>query len=241
MTTLIISDIHEHILPTEELINKVNPDKVVVAGDTLDQFGSNIHTWLVTRTWLKKCLDDPKYTFLWGNHDLPYFKLSRYTYCPGYSEDKSNWLDEVIEYEDWLKFKWYTWVGDFLVTHAGLTAPMFKFKAELADKFMRVQSKLAWAALKNHEDHWFYHSDYIRGGDYQYGGIVWSDASNYIPTEGLKQIFGHTPVFTRECIEVIKNNTYRTDVLPKWYITHNSENNEVTIHDNKNIKTKENV
>jgi len=44
------------------------------------------------------------------------------------------------------------------------------------------------------------------GGDRPKGGIFWCRSSRFRPTEGLYQIFGHTPTKDLEPLEIYPNN-----------------------------------
>ena len=128
--TLIVPDIHERLYVLEALEPKMaSADRVVFLGDFWD-------TWhpaglqAEVAQWLRPRLHDSKYTALWGNHDCQYaFKHLAFR-CSGRRELTQIILDQEMSYNDWRQFKVFTWVGPFVVSHAGF----HPFTVDLIDK-----------------------------------------------------------------------------------------------------------
>jgi hypothetical protein len=92
----------------------------------------------------------------------------------------------------WANFKFFIYdeVAKLLVTHAGLTFPMWK---EYGFTLENVKEKLdSWACSPFHKP--FFDIGYARGGGSVVGGPLWCDFNDeFFPVEELTQIFGHTP------------------------------------------------
>lgn len=114
--------------------------------------------------------------------------------CGGYTKDKYNIIKQhEIE---WEKMPLYCWVGDWLCTHAGLSWNFIK--SENMEK-LALEDILnnATAELKTLHDptecNTFLQAGESRGGELEYGGILWGDYSEFVDIPNVKQIFGHTP------------------------------------------------
>ena len=77
-----------------------------------------------------------------------------------------------------------------------------------------------------------------RGGIETYGGIVWCDASEFIPITGINQIFGHTSLPQPKWINFSDPNTIFSRNLAldvknaDYYAIHDDSDdaNPITIH-----------
>jgi hypothetical protein len=204
--TLVFSDLHQPSQAVLDEINKIieinrseqGPCNVVFLGDYFDDFGDTLGDTRRMATWLVESLKDPTRIHLIGNHDLAYFYPGRFTYCSGYDRGKNGVVLNLLE-KHISEFKFYTWVGDVLLTHAGLSKKMLdeiNIKARSKSSIDRILAREATVAsdsLRNNKFHWFASVSYIRGGGNNVGGPCWCDYHEFIPIAGIRQIFGHTP------------------------------------------------
>lgn len=190
MHTLIIPDVHNRVVETETIIDKVNADNVILLGDYFDSFGDESNVELVTNTaiWLSESVKQKNRIHLFGNHDLWYSHGEGYPYCAGNSEFKRFVINRT--FKDWHKLKFHCWVDDWLCTHAGLSNRIYQeYKKdysilELMNEIENYGRKHPLVSLVGE----------VRGGiDGEIGGILWCDYLEFEDIKGIKQIFGHTP------------------------------------------------
>lgn len=194
MKTVIIPDIHHRTDTADAIIERVNPDKIVFLGDYFDDWHDGIVETEETALWLKEMLADDRVTALYGNHDVPYaiFKYAARLYCSGFTMPKGEKANEIITPTEWAKLKLHTWVGPWLLSHAGFhnyhvlprmrTREGFDAECEHAVKFVRAGAM-----------HPFFQAGHDRGGPAIIGGPLWCDWSSFVATPGFNQICGHTP------------------------------------------------
>lgn len=208
MKTLIIGDIHNRIEYADAMIAEFaeRPLLVVFLGDYFDDFGDSDANAEITARWLKNKMDNQPegvtFTFLIGNHDLPYFFPELGLGCSGFTKSKYIAIQSIMperKYRDQLHL--HTWVGEYLVTHAGLTRPLAEPMRGYSDVSFDASIDLTLIGhrkLMDREESWAGESALLqagtdRGGDNAHGGILWCDFNSIVPIPGLKQICGHTP------------------------------------------------
>lgn len=113
-------------------------------------------------------------------------------FCSGFNEFKS--LIISTEKINWKKLKLYHWVDNFLITHAGLSK---QFYEEYSDGLtVREFMKTSDFDLENLDNALAFHKFFIagidRGGEYNYGGILWCDYNTFEDIPNFNQVFGHT-------------------------------------------------
>lgn len=204
MRTLIISDIHQRIKQIDSILNNETFDRVVFLGDYFDDFNDTPQDSYRMALWLKKNLQDERFVFLFGNHDISYFSVNRNAQCSGYTDNKDIAIWEILDTNDFDKFKFFWMQDGWLCSHAGLVdsflPPVWKSEDlthENIKKYLLEQSELCLKSLhETRETHWFF-----QAGDARRwrpigckGGILWCDFNQeFEPIKGLAQIFGHTP------------------------------------------------
>ena len=82
--TIVIPDVHENIFAVQRILDSEDFDKAVFLGDWFDRFPSQPGDALATARWLATNQADPRFTFLYGNHDLPYCFTHRGLACSGH-------------------------------------------------------------------------------------------------------------------------------------------------------------
>lgn len=212
LKTLIIPDIHTRYDIAELIIDKVKPDKTVFLGDYLDAYDDSIEIMQQTCNWLHESLKNPDRIHLLGNHDLSYMKPDYR--CSGFSEGKLFALNTTKL--DLTKLQHFTYVGDWLCTHSGLSYDFYK-----AYNPMGLNPSYYIHALEREPElrHRLYQCSPSRGGRDAHSGIVWCDYGEFIDIPGTKQIFGHTLGELRET-----ENHICLDTGLHYYAVHQGNN-----------------
>lgn len=183
--TLIIPDIHTGFVRAEAIIDKVEHDNVVFIGDYFDSFYDTLEETKQTAEWLKDSMEKENRIHLLGNHDLAY--LDQNHICSGFAEEKLIVIRNVGVKLNELKH--FCWVGEWLVTHAGLSNDFFKAYNNLGLDVNHFLHDLEKDPVSRHR---LYDVSVERGGRNAFGGIVWCDYKEFTDIPGIKQIFGHT-------------------------------------------------
>lgn len=207
--TLIIGDLHapKCFRGVDGLIDRTDPERVVLLGDYLDHFNDGPADAARAGAWLHERLGDPRFTFLLGNHDLPYLYPGRIT-CPGFSYEKLTALHSELDAEAFRgAAKLAHWLDRrTLLTHAGLSRRGVPpgLDAEALPVWLDREIRRAWDDLEVSDGwprHWVWRTGFARGGDQTVGGLLWCDFDEFTPVPGLSQIFGHTPARKTRRIE----------------------------------------
>ena len=184
MRTLICPDIHERYTQLLKIEDKFfhKADRIVMLGDYWDSFQHRLTNAKLVATWILCHINDPKFTFLWGNHDHHYaFKKTGFSF--GYVEDTQRLLDEEFSTDVWRKFKIWTEVGPYLVSHAGFNEGTIHLKD---------QADQAIEAAFNGVYHPLWAAGYSVGGNVPFGGPTWLRFWE-LGVPGTLQLVGHTP------------------------------------------------
>ena len=249
--TLILSDIHHKVDQATKIINHVGADEVICTGDVFDDFDDTPDMVKNTCEWLEWFVNKPNHIFIRGNHDVQYQYAYRKFQCSGYEQWKYFIIHDTIQPEVWDKVKWYHFLDDrWLLSHGGLhkyNVPdsIVKFKddrkkyIEEISKYLDHEIIEGFKCIADNRPSWIFNAGYSRGGDQSVGGITWCDHNEeFIPVDGLSQIYGHTPQII-EPIWVIseKNKIYRNpaslfkfEVNEKTNNTDNSYNLCLDVH-----------
>ncbi len=208
LSTLILPDIHTKYLRAQQIIDAEKPDKVVCLGDYFDCTGDTDELNRSTAEWLKSYINDDRFVFILGNHDIPYFFLpTKFTKCSGYTYDKNIAIRNVLGRQEINRFRWFYNLDGWLLTHAGLSFHHIDaYKTNNLDSiinFLNKEIERAIIALTVGDTHWLFAAGQSRGGGAKTGGITWCDFRfEFNPIPGIRQIFGHTqaiwPIWLRE-------------------------------------------
>jgi len=196
--TLILPDFHLRHILAQKIIDHEKANQIVFLGDFFDEYNDNPILNQQTALWIKnRQATHSEDIWLFGNHDISYAYVNRYTTCSGYSSKKAEAIKVVLTQENWDRFKFCVWVGPYLCTHAGLHPSHISHIAiENLPEYLDKEEQIALAAIRDYDPHWFYAAGYARGGSKAFGGILWLDFnSEFTATPGLNQIFGHTDVW----------------------------------------------
>lgn len=210
MITLIIPDLHLNWERADKIIKHVGADKIVFLGDYFDDFGDDYQTNLKMAEWLAASLDQPNRIHLFGNHDISYAIARREYKCSGYEAGKDYAINAVLKEDNWRKLKLYTWVGDYLCSHAGVHNyynTMFSNGASIKEWLEPVAKRAMDDAFALKPVHPLLEAGKSRGGYARHGGIIWCDFYEFKPIFGVNQIFGHTPRRSPEWVIVGEDNS----------------------------------
>ncbi|KAF1299191.1 hypothetical protein BAU15_00665 [Enterococcus sp. JM4C] len=195
---LAVGDMHLKqtvILPlVDQALQTVEVDTIVLMGDYLDEWNQNVNvdryedemSYLVQ--WVKKKRESMTVICLLGNHDLPYL-TQNYRY---YSAPLLEIQRAMTGYLEALEPRLYFQAGEWLFTHAGAVGQGELPFAIFDDlQFGTAETKKLLFELEDT-------IDTARGGDAEYGSIVWADYHYSLLTQANpnypKQIVGHSPV-----------------------------------------------
>jgi hypothetical protein len=197
MKTLIIPDVHENIFAVQRIFDaELDFDYVVFLGDWFDRFSNQPGDALATARWLSANQADHRFTFLFGNHDIPYaFPPRRGLLCSGYQYHIPALLGEtgvrMAKY-----FVFYTRVGRYLLSHAGFTPELLAFDGKGTGDRLSGTENIALASLADEQSralHPWLAVGWSRGGDQSKGGCTWLDWNDeFEDVPGIPQIIGHT-------------------------------------------------
>jgi hypothetical protein len=200
-STLVIGDIHHKTGLVDKIAHHHRDDvqAVVLLGDYQDDFGDNPATAAKTAQWMKDKLEQG-WILLMGNHDMSYmFSLKTdQLFCPGWTKDKQEAIDEILTKRDWLKMKFWYHVGSFLVSHAGFdyhwAHPFKGLSPEYLNDIHNVTMyQLSHGFCAPDIVHWK-HSRLIEEHiQHPYDSPLWMDWVAFQPIAGVNQIVGHTP------------------------------------------------
>ena len=192
---LVIGDIHQKL----NLLKNVLPDwpgKVTFLGDYFDDFNDNLYEVTNTAFWLRDNIDNPNYTFLYGNHDFQYMVPKGSLYCSGFATWKYEAIEKIITKHIWDKINFFLDINDIWFSHAGVTSFWFSHPIH-GITVEHIKNTIQDARNSIHSDPLklgcLWAADRLRGGRYSKGGILWNDWRNseYIPN--IMQVMGHTP------------------------------------------------
>ena len=205
---LIVPDVHEQVVKLKSILHHYKDvDWVVFLGDFMDTWnGLTWQTHMMVK-WLAENVRNPKYVFLWGNHDLGY--AFPFYDCPGFDKNKLEIVQKHLNDNDhWKRFKLIHWIGtpasdeergnvpsnEWLVSHAGIHPSMLNpilglDKRSIEDLADEAMYKLRYV---NMVSSWLT-CGRGRGGNACVGGVVWLDWNReFVPIPGLNQLVGHS-------------------------------------------------
>lgn len=201
MKSLVIPDVHLDIENLKKILQSQEAqdcDRLVFLGDFFDNFGDSPKRNAEMAQFLKnEILYNEKATILVGNHDLHYHpKCLPQWRCSGYSHEKREAIEKVLSLEDFNQFDWATTIDDVLLTHGGLHPSMIPWGQGIdAQSLCQYLNKKCLEALETQlGSEPLLQAGRLRYGPQAHGGIIWMDVREYEHIEGIKQIFGHTPL-----------------------------------------------
>lgn len=238
---LVLPDLHCAHQKAQKIIDSVPHDRCILLGDTFDQFHDTVQDNVASAEWLVASLARPDRVHCIGNHDTSY-RFGHY--CSGWTKEKSDAIAPIMK-DHWPRLKFYHYEQGFLFTHAGYTWPLFKaialrhklsYKYQDCDvetvlKSLELESEVALTEAVNGGYPKLLAAGWDRGGREKHGGVVWGDASSFLPIPNVYQVCGHTPLrkpdriwITKKAPMSIQRETYdqpvdMTDALScNWFL-----------------------
>jgi hypothetical protein len=196
-------------------------DKFIFMGDYVDSPDIDSLTMkknLADIIELKKRFPE-KIILLWGNHDIHYL-LGEGHFCSGYRPGMKQDFFDIFHSNAGL-FQLSFQLGNYLWTHAGISAWWFEFRflpfAEKQKKETSISELLNMAFDKGYKP--IFDVGYSRDGHTETGGPIWCDIEELEddPWTAINQIVGHNRVDHFESIKRDNKEIVFTDIL------HNAE------------------
>jgi hypothetical protein len=213
---LLIPDLHQNIAWAEQVID-AEPDAahVIFMGDYFDPRNKQAASASKTCEWINQRLhphENHRYTFLLGNHDIPYLEAYRRYWQHRHQLPKdaietlryrcgdtsrSQFLN-ILEHLDpafWKNPQLFCLAFPYLISHAGLASPYWDPDLPLGTNLIALQRQIDSALNQLHQPHPILLPGKCRGGTSEYGGITWLDFDDEFETwaaAGIPQIVGHT-------------------------------------------------
>ena len=183
--TLVCGDVHGRTEVVHALRKYAyeNNTPVCFVGDIIDSYDRTVEDDIECMNLVLDLADDGLATLIYGNHELSY--LRPHMACSRYNTTMADWITQNKSRIE-KTFVTHKWVGQYLVTHAGLGQQHFVLSG--ASDVMDYLHN----CIDAQDD-----IGYCRGGTASYGGIYWNDYRyEFVPIPNVKQIFGHTKVDT---------------------------------------------
>jgi predicted phosphodiesterase len=201
---IVIPDIHQNVDKLKQIINSddgLNAQEIICLGDYFDSFDYDFNTKVMC-DFLNSKIDDERFTFLLGNHDVHYLtKCKNYT-CSGWTHRKQVIIDENLDKGFLNKAKIWKYEKNngkhLLYSHAGLHpsfAPFFLDKMleeDTIQNWLDNQEQIVKDSMFANNPHPLLEAGKDRGGYQKHGGVTWMDWYNFKPIPYLNQIVGHS-------------------------------------------------
>jgi hypothetical protein len=195
---LIVPDVHEKIVKLKRILELYSEVAwVLFLGDFLDSFDGLTEYTHETCKWLADNVENPKYRFLYGNHDIHYAWPMGGLVCSGYTIAKQKVVTQYLRRDQWNHFRLMAWVGkgenEWLCTHAGLHPNLLHPVNGFEHNALLEMEERALRRLTLSQVDELVAAGRARGGRAIVGGVDWLDWNlEFEPIEGLNQIVGHT-------------------------------------------------
>jgi len=141
MIICVIPDLHTRIDVAKEIINKEesNVDRIIFLGDYFDAYFDNEKPNAATARFIKKYLNNEKFKFCIGNHDLQYiFNVPPLKTC-SYTDEKFKAINKVLTDKDWENFEWVVEEENWLFSHAGVRLSEDEFLKQNYEDTINIQ------------------------------------------------------------------------------------------------------
>ncbi len=209
MKTLVWPDVHHRTELLKIFLDKNGDqfDKRIFLGDWFDNWNDNPADAARTARLLVELIDDDRNVFIEGNHDTAYRYGTPVSLCSGFTNEKKRFVDSVMKFHHWQKFKLYEMEQGWLCSHAGVHPCIFSHPIH-GVKFEWIESLCVLAQDQVRANIWnpVYDLGKMYDGQMQTGGITWLRWSQFEPIENLNQIVGHSVRNTPE-VSYIRKKT----------------------------------
>lgn len=199
MKTLHIADVHEELATLRWILEQYEStvDWTVFHGDFMDSYAyqGDPRAGVMMFRWLRDAVNEPRRSFLFGNHDIQYAFDVCGLYCSGFNETKKIMGLEIDHNQNfWKQFKLFEYINGFLCSHAGINSTMLHPVKGFDIDYLREQEQKCFQDLTLNIMNPMVGAGRARGGPFPNGGITWQDFDKeFVSIPEVKQLFGHTP------------------------------------------------
>lgn len=214
-----VGDIHGKVDAVKAALDREGP--VVFVGDFMDSFDRSLEDHKECLDLVLDAIERGKARSVFGNHELSYLMPKHK--CSGWDKYRASLMrlyhDRIMDaFEPYILLR-----PDFLVTHGGLSAPLWEAAGLTLDTLPKYLDD-GWKDLKSP----VHGIGYCRGGFTKFGGIFWTTfREDFEPINGLTQVFGHTrqpkgiqieksedgtPNYAIDCLDFHRNQFLELDV-----------------------------
>jgi len=124
---LVIGDVHQKLDKLKSILALYPEHDTVFVGDYFDDFDDNIYEVSAMAEWLRDNVNNSRYTFLMGNHDIHYRVSTPGTFmCSGFASWKHETINQILKSTDWDKLKYFYNINNIWFSHAGITKFWFE-------------------------------------------------------------------------------------------------------------------
>lgn len=226
MRICVIPDLHNKINVADYIINEedAHVDEFVLLGDYFDDYNDTPEDNRETGLFINEFINNDKFKFLIGNHDLHYIiNHAPYQCKNSYDEEKFNVINEVVSEDAWEKMVWTHIRDKWLFSHSGIIATDGVFDQEEHDGKLNLEIQNVIEA------------NLPVSPKLGYGGTYWrrdcEDELPYAEAENFKynQMYGHTVLAKWDCTQYVGYRAYNIDTHMQYYAVINTENDYVEI------------
>lgn len=232
---IFIGDVHQNIEWLMRIIDRHSDmQRFVLMGDLLDRKKGLPFTDAVTALrYYQSLVDDPRFIFLWGNHDISAFAywmgMTRYgNACHrgthAWTFPGSDW--EQFDFSQiadafWRKFQPLIKLGPYVISHAGIHEGLLPGNPDEDDleELAFEAHELLWNMGRDARVPPVWGAGAVRGGREIIGGIAWQDFNHeFYDSLPWPQVVGHTPGANPRRIE----RSINIDCAQRYYADYRS-------------------
>lgn len=234
MKHAIIPDVHQELTKLGHMLRAIEAKGIkskIFLGDWFDAHKCE-HDHIETAKFLRDLIEtEPFATFLWGNHDFPYWFSPKVFRCPGFTYSRSIEIKNYLQARHWNVFKLAHKVGKYWCSHAGMHQFMLHPIRGLSDEHIQFKCSEALGDARNNNRHPWLSWGEDRGGEEQkYGGIIWLDFNrSFVPIDNLNQIVGHSIAWKPRHIWTSTSDNWCIDTKLDDFLVVDDETNTVEL------------
>ena len=225
MRICVIPDLHNRVHVADEIIAQENDnvDEFLFLGDYFDDYEDTPENVRNTGLFINEYINNDRFKFLIGNHDVQYIIDHPAFACKGsWEREKHDAINEVVTVDAWEKMLWTHIDNKWLFSHAGIVwegpFDQEKHDGNLNFEIQNViEGDLPFSRILG------------------YGGEYWDkdffNRSVYAEGDGFiyNQMFGHTVLFDWKCTQYVGYRAYNIDTHNQHYAVVNTDNDYVEI------------
>jgi predicted phosphodiesterase len=227
-----IGDIHQKIDRLKIMLEHSDvesAEQVIFLGDYFDSFDDK-HQLEATVDFLNQNVENDRFIFLMGNHDIHYLSRNKAFRCSGYSQETDTFIEKNLSKQFKKKVKLFehqTIAGQsVLFSHAGLHPSFIPVSVDAANfdslndylNSLDININLIHPLLMDGQDR-------SRSARQLHSGILWMDWYSLSPIEGLNQVVGHSNLVSPRFYSIENSKNVNIDTSLKYFLKINLDNN----------------